>query len=107
MRRLRTKAGLLAGVTVLMSPLALAAADEAPAGASPPPAAAPAPGDAAQAPESGEAAPSPETEDTTAAAEDSTGIQEIVITAQKRSENLQDVPLAVTALTADDLAASN
>ena len=28
-----------------------------------------------------------------------TGIEEVVVTAQKREENLQEVPLAVTALT--------
>ena len=28
-------------------------------------------------------------------------VQEIVVTAQKRSENLQDVPIAITALTAE------
>ena len=36
---------------------------------------------------------------------DSTAIEEIVVTAQKRSENLQDVPVSVTALTSDALAA--
>jgi iron complex outermembrane receptor protein len=35
---------------------------------------------------------------------DSGGLQEIVITAQKRSENLQSVPVSVTALTAAQLA---
>ena len=30
-------------------------------------------------------------------------VQEIVVTAQKRSENLQDVPIAITALTAETL----
>ncbi len=35
---------------------------------------------------------------------ESTTLQEIVVTAQRRAENLQDVPLAVTALTADTLA---
>lgn len=34
-----------------------------------------------------------------------TAIEEIVVTAQKRSENLQDVPVSVTALTSDTLAA--
>ncbi|MBU4436455.1 MAG: TonB-dependent receptor [Alphaproteobacteria bacterium] len=34
-----------------------------------------------------------------------TAIAEIVVTAQKRAENLQDVPVSVTALTADTLAA--
>lgn len=40
-----------------------------------------------------------------APAQDDTAIAEIVVTAQKRSENLQDVPVSVTALTADTLAA--
>ena len=34
-------------------------------------------------------------------------LQEIVVTAQRRTERLEDVPIAVTALTARDLAASN
>lgn len=33
-------------------------------------------------------------------------LEEVVVTAQKRSENLQDVPIAVSAVTADQLAAS-
>ena len=37
------------------------------------------------------------------AAEDEGGIQEIVVTAQKVAENVQDVPIAVTALSADRL----
>jgi iron complex outermembrane receptor protein len=37
-------------------------------------------------------------------AEAETGIQDIIVTAQRRAENLQDVPLAVTALDADALA---
>ncbi len=36
-------------------------------------------------------------------AQDSTSLQEIVVTAQKRSENLQAVPVSVTAMTADQL----
>ena len=32
------------------------------------------------------------------------GIDEILVTAQKREERLQDVPIAITALTGDDLA---
>ncbi|MHB9880229.1 TonB-dependent receptor [Pacificimonas sp. ICDLI1SI03] len=36
---------------------------------------------------------------------DSVGLQEIVVTAQKRAENLQDTPLAVSAITADALEA--
>jgi len=38
-----------------------------------------------------------------AAAADPTAIQEVVITAQKRQENLQEVPIAVTALTSEAL----
>jgi iron complex outermembrane receptor protein len=38
-------------------------------------------------------------------AQDSATIEEIVVTAQKRAENLQDVPVSVTALTADALSA--
>ncbi|WP_421738717.1 TonB-dependent receptor [Caulobacter sp.] len=41
----------------------------------------------------------------TAQTRDATAIEEIVVTAQKRSENLQDVPVSVTALTSDALAA--
>ena len=37
--------------------------------------------------------------------QDDTAIAEIVVTAQKRAENLQDVPVSVTALTADTLSA--
>jgi iron complex outermembrane receptor protein len=35
---------------------------------------------------------------------ESRGLEEIVVTAQRRSENLQNVPIAVTVLSADDLA---
>lgn len=35
------------------------------------------------------------------------GLEEIVVTAQRRSENLQDVPIAVTAVTQQSLIASN
>lgn len=38
-----------------------------------------------------------------ALAQQATALDEIVVTAQKRSENLQDVPVSVTALTADQL----
>jgi iron complex outermembrane recepter protein len=34
------------------------------------------------------------------------GVGEIIVTAQKRSQNLQDVPVAITALTAADIAAA-
>ncbi|HEX7877380.1 MAG TPA: TonB-dependent receptor [Sphingobium sp.] len=47
-----------------------------------------------------------ETSDAAAAAapqEDTGGIAEIVVTAQKRSENLQDVPIAISAFTAEAL----
>jgi iron complex outermembrane receptor protein len=42
-----------------------------------------------------------------AAAPSDTSTQEIVVTAQKRSERLQDVPVAITALSGSQLAASN
>ena len=35
-----------------------------------------------------------------------TGLSEIIVTAQKREQSLQDVPIAVTAVTADALAAN-
>lgn len=41
--------------------------------------------------------------DTTSVAPDS-GLQEVVVTATKRKENIQDVPLAITALSGKDLA---
>lgn len=37
------------------------------------------------------------------AAEETGGLEEIIVTAQKREQNLQDVPIAVTALTGDTL----
>ncbi len=40
------------------------------------------------------------------AAEDTGGIAEIVVTAQKVAENVQDVPIAITAITADRLESS-
>lgn len=40
----------------------------------------------------------------TAAAESAGGLGEIIVTAQKRAENLQTVPVAVTAVTGEDLA---
>ncbi len=39
-------------------------------------------------------------------AEDSYGIQEIIVTAQKREQSIQDVPIAVTSLSGDALAAN-
>src|SRR5690349_11469094 len=36
-------------------------------------------------------------------ASDNGGLQEIIVTAQKREQSLQDVPIAVTALTEDTL----
>ena len=38
-----------------------------------------------------------------AVAEDEGGLTEIVVTAQKREQNLQDVPAAISAFSADDL----
>ncbi|OYZ33888.1 MAG: hypothetical protein B7Y31_11765, partial [Novosphingobium sp. 16-62-11] len=40
------------------------------------------------------------------AAEETGGITEIVVTAQKVAENVQDVPIAITAITADRLESS-
>lgn len=37
---------------------------------------------------------------------DSVGLEEIVVTAQKRAENLQDVPIAISAISADALSAA-
>lgn len=39
------------------------------------------------------------------AAQDSGGLQEIVVTAQRRSESAQDVPIAISAVTGDALQA--
>ena len=38
---------------------------------------------------------------------DSEGIQEIVVTAQRRAENMQDVPITMQALTAETLSQLN
>lgn len=40
-------------------------------------------------------------------AQETNALEDIVVTAQKRSENLQDVPIAITALTATQLAQAN
>jgi iron complex outermembrane recepter protein len=40
----------------------------------------------------------------TATVDESTGLEEVLVTARKREESLQDVPLAVTALTAEAIA---
>ena len=42
-------------------------------------------------------------QDTAASQTESGGIAEIVVTAQKRAQNLQDVPVAVSALAGDEL----
>jgi iron complex outermembrane recepter protein len=42
-----------------------------------------------------------------ASAEEDSGLEEIVVTAQRRSENLQDVPLSVDVVSGDKLAAVN
>lgn len=39
-------------------------------------------------------------------ADSNSGLAEIIVTAQKRAENLQDVPIAITAVTADTLSAA-
>jgi iron complex outermembrane receptor protein len=41
------------------------------------------------------------------AADDSGGLQEVVVTAERRSENVQTVPIAITAFTADSLQQRN
>jgi iron complex outermembrane recepter protein len=43
--------------------------------------------------------------DSEEATEDEGGIQEIIVTAQRRQESVQDVPIAITAFSADQLAA--
>ncbi|MEI4878454.1 hypothetical protein, partial [Klebsiella pneumoniae] len=59
------------------------------------------------------AAPSDLTSDLTAAADQSTataeniGLAEVVVTAQRRSERLQDVPITVQAITGEQLAQLN
>jgi iron complex outermembrane receptor protein len=58
-----------------------------------------------------EAAPAPTSEAPASASTADAGqseslIEEVLVTTQKRSENLQDVPIAVTALTGDSLSAS-
>lgn len=52
-------------------------------------------------------AQSPDTTTDNSAADRSTGLQEIIVTAQKRAEPLQSVPVAVTAFTGDALTKSN
>lgn len=42
----------------------------------------------------------------TAQAQEASELEELVVTAQKRSENLQDVPISITAVTSDSLARS-
>ncbi|MDP3768431.1 MAG: TonB-dependent receptor, partial [Dehalococcoidia bacterium] len=42
---------------------------------------------------------------TPASAQEPTAIEEVIVTAQRRSESLQNVPIAVTAVTAEQLAA--
>jgi iron complex outermembrane recepter protein len=45
-----------------------------------------------------------QTEKSATQAEETGGIQDIVVTAQKRAENVQDVPIAISAFTAEALA---
>jgi iron complex outermembrane receptor protein len=46
----------------------------------------------------------PEAAPATQAREDDSGVGEIIVTAQRRSQSLQDIPIAVSAVTADQLA---
>ncbi|KTE26434.1 TonB-dependent receptor [Sphingomonas sp. ID1715] len=48
--------------------------------------------------------PQPEAVSTPAAQDQGAGLQDIIVTAQKRSESVQKIPLAVTALSGNDLA---
>ncbi len=54
--------------------------------------------------QNGSGAATPPDASTAASPADSAGLQEIVVTAQKRSENAQNVPIAITALSAQQLA---
>ena len=60
-------------------------------------------GGAALAQDPSAATPTPAQEQATAADEPETGLAEIVVTAQKREQRLQDVPVAVTAVTPETL----
>ena len=53
---------------------------------------------------SGEASPRPQSE---IAGHDATALEEIIVTAQRRSQSLQDVPISVTAFNAEALALKN
>ncbi|MDB5971519.1 MAG: hypothetical protein JWQ90_3969 [Hydrocarboniphaga sp.] len=74
--------------------------DESAGPAEAPGAPAPASPEAAQKPMRAEAAAA------AAAADDGLRVEEVIVTAQKREQRLQDVPLAVTAITADNLESS-
>lgn len=52
------------------------------------------------------APPAAQAEPTTQAQSTGTGIQDIVVTAQRRGENLQDVPISISAVTAETLEAA-
>jgi iron complex outermembrane receptor protein len=52
-------------------------------------------------------APAIAQQDTAGAEAAPQGLQEVVVTAQKRSENLQEVPIAVTAISGETIAAQH
>ena len=52
------------------------------------------------------ATPAEGSADSASGTADTVGLEEVVVTAQKRSENAQDVPITITAISAQDLAAA-
>lgn len=93
----------LAGTSCLTLAMLLGAPDAAHAQASPPP---PAQSDPTMSsPQTAPAASSDAATQSTAPTNDQGGLAEIVVTAQRRSENIQNVPIAITAVTGQALQA--